>query len=254
MKSYLSWYIAIIFALLVTTNATADSYQDAIDNWTKVLQAFVDEQGRIDFNALANNRTELDSYVEYIKTTSPTSHPDLFPTVADQLAYHINSYNALAMQGVIDEQITDGFNGFFKRAAFFKFHNVTIGGGKTSLYDYENKVIRSYGEPRIHFALNCMLKDCPRLPREPFQAKLIDNQLDATAKEFFNKDTHIKIDVEKEILWLSEILDFYTKDFIGKQKSKALIGYVNQYRDEKIPEDYRVRFIKYDWSLNQQPD
>lgn len=29
-------------------------------------------------------------------------------------------------------------------------------------------------------------------------------------------------------------------------------AYANRYRDENVPEDYRVRFIPYDWTLNQK--
>ena len=48
-------------------------------------------------------------------------------------------------------------------------------------------------------------------------------------------------------------MKFYTKDYVESGKKQDLIAYVNQFRDEKIPEDYKVKFIKYDWTINQQP-
>jgi hypothetical protein len=157
------------------------------------------------------------------------------------------------MHSVLEKDITTGFNSFFKRAGFFKFHKINVGGKSTSLYDYENKVIRPIGDARVHFALNCMVKDCPRLPQEPFTTEDLDKELDEATWEFFSKDKHLRLDHDKKILWVSEILKFYTKDFVTSGKSQDLLAYVNKYVKQKVPEDYKVRFIRYDWTLNQQP-
>ena len=233
--------------------ANHDEYQAALAGWSRTLQNFVDEQGRTDFKALASNTDDLRRFVDFIETTSPASHPQLFATADEALAYHINAYNALAMYGVISEEIPKDFDGFFKRLRFFKLRSVVIGGRKTSLYDYENKVIRPLEEPRVHFALNCMVRDCPRLPQQPFLADMLEQQLETAAMEFFAKEKHIRIDAEKRILYVSKILDFYTEDFVSSGNARDLAEYVNQYAKMAIPEGYRVKFINYDWTINQQP-
>jgi hypothetical protein len=53
-------------------------------------------------------------------------------------------------------------------------------------------------------------------------------------------------------LYLSSILDFYTKDFVKSGRAKDLVSYVNQYLPQAVAEDYRVKFINYDWTINQQ--
>ena len=239
--------------LSVSTSILAESYDSTLKNWTRVLEKFVDDEGRTDFTALKEDRAELDQYITFIAEYSPENNPELFPTEADILSYHINTYNAHAMHGVLQKNVTKGFNSFFKRAGFFKFYKIKIGSNTTSLYDYENDVIRPIGDARVHFALNCMVKDCPRLPQEPFTTENLDKQLDEVTWEFFSKDKHIQVDHDKETLWVSEILKFYTKDFVPSGKRQDLLGYVNQYVKEQIPEDYKVRFIRYDWTLNQQP-
>lgn len=245
--------ISILLVNLCSQVVQADeNYEQAIANWSKVLVKYVDTAGRVDFSALAQNREALDDFVAYIASTSPKSAPELFPEQQDRLAYHLNAYNALAMQGVIEKGIPSGFTSFFKRAAFFKFRKITIGGKKTSLYDYENGVIRAFNEPRIHFALNCMVKDCPRLPREPFLANTLDEQLNSVTREFFNKEKHLRLDREKGIVYLSEILDFYTEDFVSSGRAQDLLSYVNNYLDIPAPDSYRVKFIKYDWRINSQ--
>jgi hypothetical protein len=252
MKNKTGALICCVFMLLGITNTWAQSYDAALEHWTRVLDRFVDGEGRIDFDGVRGERADLDEYLAFVIANAPENRPDLFPEPAAVIAYHVNTYNALAMHGVIEEEISNGFNSFFKRARFFKFHKVVIGGKTTSLYDYENDVIRPLGEERVHFALNCMVRDCPRLPREPFVAEFLDAQLDAAAHEFFSREKHLRIDNDKKTLWVSEILDFYTEDFVPSGKPRDLVGYVNRYLQDKVPQDYRVRFIPYDWTLNSQ--
>lgn len=243
--------LAVIAYPAMATNH--EDYQTALASWSRTLQLYVDEQGRTDFLALASDNDDLRQFVSFVESTSPASHPDLFATEDEVLAYHINAYNALAMYGVINEDIPSDFDGFFKRLSFFKLRSVVIGGKKTSLYDYENKVIRPLQEPRVHFALNCMVRDCPRLPQEVFQADMLEQQLDTAAQEFFNKDKHIRIDADKRTVFVSKILDFYTEDFVTSGKVSDLTEYVNRYAKMMVPESYRVKFIDYNWTINQQP-
>ncbi len=242
-----------VLATIPVNASTQGQYQEALTSWSKTLERFVDDQGRTDFIALAEDSAELEKFVEFIALTSPDSHPELFPTKEDVLAYHINTYNALAMHQVIAKKIPKDFNSFFKRVAFFKLRKITIGQKKTSLYDYENKVIRALDEPRIHFALNCMVRDCPRLPQEPFLAETLDKQLDEVTREFFSKDKHFRIDDEERLVHLSWIVDYYAEDFVDSGKTKDLVPYVNTYLDQPIPEEYKIHVIKYDWTVNQQP-
>jgi len=235
------------------TGVAAEDYTAAVQNWASVLDKFVDDQGQIAFTVLAQDRGDLDRFIVYLARVSPTNAPEQFDTPAKVLAFHINAYNALAMHGILEEDIPTDFNSFFKRAGFFKFRKVIIGDKKTSLYDYENKVIRPLGEPRVHFALNCMVRDCPRLPRQPFIADELEPQLQAAAVEFFASDKNLLIDHNQHVVLVSKILSFYTKDFVGSNKRQDLIEYINQYRMESIPADYRVRYFPYDWTINNQP-
>lgn len=233
--------------------ATPAQLERSYSTWTVILQSYVDQQGRTDFHGLAKNSESLQQLVAFVSEVSPESHAELFPSQEHVLAYHINAYNILAMYGVIDSGIPKNFGNFFKRARFFKFRSVVVGGDKTSLYDYENKVIRPLGEPRAHFALNCMVKDCPRLPREAFVAERLEQQLDKAATEFFEKDKHIRIQHDEKTVYLSAILDFYTEDFVTSGKPRDLSSYVNLYLSEPLPKDFKIKFIRYDWTINQQP-
>ena len=189
----------------------------------------------------------------WIGEGSPRSNPRAFPTPAAALAYHLNAYNALAMAGVIDAGIPRDFANFFKRQRFFNWRKVKIGGADTSLSAYENDVIRPFGDPRVHFALNCMVRDCPRLPRTPFQAETLDTTLNALTFEFFTQANHLRIADATRELWVSSLLKFYTADFIGDAEQSRLVEFINRYRDIPVPAGYRLRFMDYDWTVNRQP-
>jgi hypothetical protein len=244
----------VAFALLTAAPVWAlDNYADALEVWARVLDRYVDEDGRTDFRRLAGDRADLDSFVDYLANHGPVSTPAQFDTRDAVLSYHINAYNALAMHGVIERGIPRNFDGFFKRAGFFRFRAIRVDGRETNLYDYENQVIRPLGEARVHFALNCMVRDCPRLPRTPFTAAGLEQELEALTREFFSTAKHIHVDPAKREVAVSAILDFYTEDFVASGRNQDLIGYVNRYRDDPVPGDYRVSFMDYDWTVNQQP-
>ena len=255
IKRFFIFTLFILSSNRVTANeAGVDNvYLQELPRWANVLEQFVNEQGQIDFVSLSENTDDLKAFVSAIGKVSPQSNPELFDSQEKVLAYHANAYNALAMIGVIERDIPKNFSSLLKRASFFKLKKVVIGGKKTDLYTYENKVIRPIGEPRMHFALNCMVKDCPRLPRQPFIAQTLEQDLQAAAVEFFNKDKHILINDEDKVLRLSGIMKFYTKDYVASGKKQDLLGYVNQFRENKVPNEYKVKFIKYDWTINQQP-
>lgn len=216
------------------------------DPWRRTLERAVDEQGRIDFRAVAADPADLDAFVGWIATVSPERDRARFPTAADRLAYYLNAYNALAMYAVLHSGRLPK-----DRIRFFLLTGLDVGRRPTSLYTLENDVIRPLGEPRLHFALNCMVRSCPRLPRQPFEAAQLDAQLDRAAREFLNEERNVQLDPAARRVRLSSILKWYKKDFLATQPS--LIAYVNQYRDagRQIPADYDVAFLPYDWRLNQ---
>jgi hypothetical protein len=217
----------------------------ANEQWGRVLARFVDEPGRIDFAGVSREPADLDAYVVYVAQVSPESAPELFASRESRLAYYINAYNALAMYNAIHSpwQPVD-------KVRFFFSTKVTIGGEQMSLYSLENRIVRPMGEPRVHFALNCMVRGCPRLAQKPFSAMSLGQELDREARRFLNEERNVQLVAAQRVVRLSSIMKFYAKDFLAQKPS--LIAYVNAYRESEIPADFEVRFIPYDWTLNRQ--
>jgi hypothetical protein len=217
--------------------------------WSSVLMHYVDKEGRIDFSGLARDPGKLDHVVAFIAETSPSLQSQLFPDRNSKLAFYINAYNALAMYGVIQAGIPASLGGL-RKVSFFYLQKFTLGGKSISLYDLENDVIRPMGEERIHFALNCMVVGCPRLPRAAFDGAVLENQLETAARTFGGESRNVWIDASRREVWLSAIFEFYTKDFL--EHAPSLIAYLNRYRNGSIPPDFKVRFLDYDWTVNGQ--
>lgn len=256
------WQIACVSLLLLSSCATlvpppgsgpvapSAGTTEPRESWARVLQRYVDGEGRVDFAGLSRDRADLDRYVAWIYTTGPDNHPELFPTRQHVLAYHLNAYNSLAMYAVLDDGIPQSLAGS-KKVSFFFFKRFQVGGKSYSLHAYENDVIRALGEPRVHFALNCMSVGCPRLPREPFAGEQLEAQLEQETRYFFSEARNVMVGDVDRTVHFSEILDFYTKDFLAV--APTLIAYANRYRATTIPEGYTVKIVPYDWTINRQP-
>ncbi len=247
------WLAAILLvasacAINVATPKTTPEAAAAPEKaWGNVLARFVDEKGRIDFAGCARDPADLEAAVANVARVSPASAASSFPTREAVLAYYLNAYNALAMYNVEQAGIPPELNSI--KVKFFYRTKFEIGGRRLSLYELENKVVRPMGDPRVHFALNCMVRGCPRLPREPFHADRLDAELEAVAQYFFNEERNVKLEPEKTVVRLSQILQFYTEDFL--KQAPSLVAYANRYRQEKIATAWKVEFIPYDWTLNK---
>ena len=243
--------------------------------WDKVLGNFVSDSGLVDYEALKQSASDLEKYYQYVSKYSPDSHPDFFPTEKSRLAYWINAYNASAIKAVLHhypiKRVTDikpPFPFFFltDKAGFFLFQRIEIGGRRMSLYGLENKIIRKrFSDPRVHFALNCASMGCPQLPKTPFSASLLDEQLDQEARAFVNNERNFNIDHQKQVFYLSSIFKWYQKDFVRwfnhrfPEKKATLLNYIGLYLSSEKKEEvlkhspsYKIDFIPYDWRLNDR--
>ena len=160
-----------------------------IEAYARVLERFVNDRGEVDFSALARDRADLEAYVIHV---AGTPFGD-FAAGHERLAHYINAYNALSMYNVLDSGIPDTHAGW-RKVRFFYLKELVIGGRLMSLYAFENDVIRKLGEPRVHFALNCSARGCPILPRAPFTARGLEEELDRETRRFFSDMRNLRVD------------------------------------------------------------
>lgn len=240
------------------------------EHFDRVVRRHVDAEGRVDYAALQGDRADLDAYQRLLAAYSPDSHPEMFPTREDDLAYWINAYNASAIVAVLAYYPIAGVGDVKPplllrflpdKSGFFVFQRFTFGGSTTNLYVLEHRVIRArYREPRVHFALNCASRSCPRLPARAFTAAGLEAELDRETRRFFAEERNLRVDHAERAVHLSSILDWYESDFTDALPGDdaTLTAYAALYAPPDVAAelaragDYEVRFVPYDWRLNDQ--
>jgi hypothetical protein len=188
------------------------------------------------------------------------------------MAWWINLYNALVIHAVIAFGIRRSVwedRGFFRRAAY------TVGGQRMSADDIEHGVLRGNRphpllrmrqfpsddprlrwslplDPRIHFALVCASASCPLV--HVYTPARVRAELDRAATAFINGGGVI-VDWATRTLALSQIFKWYRDDFEGRGGTLAFIsGYLQAPSARAVVQKpVRVRYLRYDWTLNALP-
>jgi hypothetical protein len=162
----------------------------------------------------------------------------------EQLAFHINAYNAWILHEALAKYPTKSVKD--PLFTFFMGKRIVVAGEKMSFNRLEKDIIRPrFNEPRIHFALNCASRSCPPLRGEPYVAAKLDAQLDEQTRGYVNESRGIKLSGDSA--QLSKIFDWYKEDFGGDAGVTALFA---KYRGTKGPFK-KVTCQEYDWSLNE---
>jgi hypothetical protein len=228
------------------------------ENWGAVLNRVVTEDGYVRYDLLTQNtdgvRDDLYRFVGQINQASPENRPELFPGEIDQLAYYVNAYNALSLYGVLERRLPANvyLSGLLHDPYF------VVGGRRVSLDQLENR-IRRFGDPRVHFALNCATRSSPPLRREPYEGSKLDQQLDEQGERFLDDARAVQV-VDQDTVRLTELITrFYPEDYLQAYERQTgtrpvnIIEAVAPYAPEDSPlldaSDYEA--LPYDWSLNR---
>lgn len=207
--------------------------------WNSLLEKFVDKSGNVDYKGFKQDQDKLEKYLSYLKNNKPSEEA----VRQEKLAYYINLYNAATVMLILDnyplKSIKDIRNPWGKDI-------VAMGNQKISLGDLEHKILRKMNEPRIHFAINCASYSCPKLLNRAFTSSNLEALLEQTSIDFINdKNRNILAADEAS---LSEIFKWYKKDFTAEG---SLVDYINKYAKVKVDSGARVKYLNYNWALNE---
>ena len=246
------------------------------DKYAQVLREFVDHQGMVNYKELKARRQDLDGFLEELKALEPENYENW--DEKSKIAFWVNAYNALTLKSIIDNYPIEA--SFFRSLRFpnNSIHQIPgvwdalrfeVMGRKVTLNEIEHRIIRSdFNEPRIHMTLVCAALACPPLRNEPYSGENLDSQMDDQTRRFLGDTDKFLIDRTKGRVYLSKIFDWYGQDFVecyerkpgfpghGRTRSAVLnfiSGYLNRSDREYLEQgDYRIDYLDYDWSLNQQ--
>lgn len=205
--------------------------------FNSLLQKHVSIAGKVDYVSLKKEIKSLDKVVADLVSVNLSS----LKGKNEELAFWINLYNAGTLQLIASKfpikSIKDLDGG-----KTWDVKRIKVGSKSYSLNDIENTKIRTFKDPRIHFAVNCGAKSCPPLLNEAFTAAKLEQQLDKQAKKFVNSSNSTKI--SNTAVSISQIFDWYGADFGN------VITFLNKYSTTKINSDAKISYLAYDWSLN----
>jgi len=269
-------------ALAILTEAAGPASAQTIDHvaFDTVLARFV-QDGRVDYAALKVGRADLDDYLAQVAAVTAEEFTAWLEP--DQIAYLINAYNAYVLETIIDHYPIKAASFFKKLTSPKKFafpdnsirqidgvfdgivHEVA--GQEMTLDDIEHRALRvDYSEARIHFALVCAAVSCPPLREEAFHGDRLDEQLDGQGSIFMSDPRLNRFETERGEVYLSKVFHWFGDDFRqfattsgyeGDEKLNGVLTFVSRYLVGRVATfletgEYKVNFLDYDWTLNDQ--
>ena len=224
--------------------------KESVDNhiYASLLKKHV-TNNHVNYDGFKKDENLLDEYLGILNITNAK-----LLSKNSRFAYYINAYNAFTIKLVLTKY--PGINSIKEIGSFFsnpwskKF--ILLHGKTISLDHIEHKILRpGFKDPRVHFAINCASKSCPRLRNEPYEGETLENQLDDQASVFINdkKNTFIKGDN----LFISKIFKWFEKDFSGNP-----LLFIRRYAHKELKEKFdsaneniKINYLNYDWTLNR---
>ena len=173
-----------------------------------------------------------------------------------KLAFWINAYNILTIDLVLQHYPLDSIRdigSFF--SPVWNVEVATIEGRTLSLGEIEHEILRKMGEPRIHAAIVCASTSCPPLARTPFTTERLGADLDAAMRQWLSSPRKgVSIDRTRNQVSVSAIFDWFEEDFeTGGGVLSTIARYVPATDAAWLQNEgrqARLKFLNYDWTLN----
>jgi hypothetical protein len=209
---------------------------------------------RVDYagwKTAASDLKALDDYLRALQSAQPRAlRRD------EQFVFWINLYNAETLRTVLAAYPVRSM--LFIRPGLFsigpwKRKTLSVDGVRLSLDDIENRILRpGFGDPRLHYALNCASAGCPSLKPRAWRAMNLDEELDQAARAMVNQPRGVA--VRDGRLVVSRIFKWYRKDFGANQAE--VLAHIARYADPPLASELRRRGkiggYGYDWGLNDR--
>lgn len=212
--------------------------------WNTILSTYVTDEG-FRYEALRANEEHVGFLNNIVETVGSA---DLSTLSRDQaLAFYINAYNVLTIHSVLELWPVESV---MQEDGFFETRTHRVAGDEMTLNGLENEIIRDkerFGEPRIHFAVNCASVGCPPLQRQALTAENLESMLATATQAFVRSSTRIdrrrnRIQATKLFEWFAD--DFGdVREFIASQLEGEDAEFVRRERT-------RIMHFDYDWALN----
>jgi len=241
MKLFLRLLVSLALVVASVASSRAESWTDT---YNRLLGKYVTSGGvkYAEWKANAADMQAIQSVVDGIAKENVSAMGK-----QQQLAFYINAYNAWILHEALGKYPTKSVKDAL--FTFFTSKRITVAGQQMSFNALEKDTIRSkFGEPRVHFALNCASRSCPPLNRTAFSADKLDGQFETLAKGYVNSEHGVKFNAAAKSAELSKIFDWYKDDF---KADGGALAFINKRRATPIAADAKISYQDYDWNLNE---
>jgi len=263
--------------MAVCVKKNADQVAEEIrDIMSQIFSKFLSADGKtVDYNGIASSPL----WAEYLNLATQLQRVDIETLDRDaRLAFFINIYNILCIHGLIEKGVPSNL---LARFQFYKDTSYVIGGHLMTLNEIENGILRSNrasggtlflkpfseddsrlkislpeADARIHFALNCGAKSCPRL--RVYSSKDVQSQLSTATKEYLETMEGLIVRPKKNSVKLSKLFEWYEVDF--GENTEQVLGWVIRHMEDSQKKGrlesmlkrggYDVSHITYNWGHN----
>ncbi len=213
-----------------------------MSDYNRLLGKYVTSNG-VKYAEWKNNAADMQALQKVVDGIAQTDASSLGRK--EQMAFYVNAYNAWILHEALGKYPTKSVKDAL--FTFFISKRIKVAGEQTSFKALEDNVIRKFGDPHVHFALNCASRSCPPLDQEAFDGGGLDAQFEKLAKNFVNSDRGVRVPAGGNSAELSKIFDWYKDDF----KDGGPIDFINRRRSPPLPKDAKISYQEYDWSLNE---
>lgn len=233
--------LIVIMLLFISVKGVSQSTEVFFKKANIFFNTYV-KDGKVAYAKLHQDTKDLNELLDIGKSISVSKEDALV-----YQAFWINAYNLSVIKGIIDHYPT---NSPLDNAGFFDKTMHKIGGKDITLNDIEHKLLRAqFKDPRFHFVLVCGAIGCPPLINEAYLPKTLGEQMDVQTKIALNGN-FLMVNTKKKRVEASQIMEWYKEDFTMNGTSE--IDFINKYRIDKIPNNFKIRYFTYNWKLNSQ--
>lgn len=260
----------------ITDAVDQDIIDTTINNrFNEVFKNFVDENGMVDYGHLRCKRSVLISLMRELRSIEVEEY--LTWEYQEQVAFWVNAHNVSVLKLVIDNYPIKASKLrmiFYPAASIMQIKGfqteyfITIMGREYNLKELEEYIVKLYEDPRIRFAISKGSFSSPLLRNEAYLGHILEKQIDDQIKKYLETPYGIEINNDDEIIYLSSLFSNHKEEFTKNYKTnekyrtrdsaiRAYFNFIFEYtpNNKKRPlinESYEVKFMQYDWRLNDR--
>lgn len=229
----------------------------------RLLKAYVDGEGLVDYQAWKSSAEDRKALDAYLAAAGAADSKAL--SREGRIAFLINVYNAWTLKKVLGHYPTKSILDHDIRtkdpeSGIWDGQYILLDGERVSLNHIAKQVlVKELGEPRVHFALVPGAMGAPPLLNAAWTGERLEGLFERQARTFLAFPDNFWYEAQANKASISKLFDWYKSDFGGTDENPgkvqvALSKYVPdpKARQALAAGSAQVRFLDFDWSLNDQ--